>query len=108
MNNNKILEKIHNSVSRGYKKGIVDLSTMQKFDKLCMINAHPIKPEEIQHIRKDIAKVSQPEFAKLLSISPSTVAKWEIGDKKPSGTALKLLMLIEKKGIDFYLNTFSA
>lgn len=39
-----------------------------------------MKPEEIVHIRKDIAKVTQPEFAKLLSVSLSTVTKW--GNRK--------------------------
>lgn len=104
---NKILEKIHRSVTSAYEKGIVDLPTMQKFDKLCMIDSHPMLPKEIVHIRKDIAKVTQPEFAKLLNISSSTVAKWETGNKNPQGTALKLLNLIERKGIDFYLKTFA-
>jgi putative transcriptional regulator len=103
----KILEKVHKSVTKAYKKKIIDLSTMQKFDKLCMIDSHPMCPEEIVHIRKDIAGVTQLEFAKLLSITPSTVAKWETGNKNPRGTSLKLLNLIERKGIDFYLRTFS-
>lgn len=33
----RILKEIHDSVSRGYAAGIIDLSTMQKFDNLCMI-----------------------------------------------------------------------
>ncbi len=35
--------------------------------------------------------------------SVSTVQKWEIGDKKPSGPSLKLLDLIARKGIDVVL-----
>jgi len=105
--NNKILNNIHDAVTGFYKAGVVNLSTMQKYDKLCLIDSHEMKPEEIQHIRKDIAGVSQPDFAKLLSISSSTVAKWETGNKKPTSTALKLLNLIERKGIDFYLKTFA-
>ena len=80
---------------------------MQKFDKLCMIEGHEMLPDEIQHIRKDIAKVSQPEFAKLLSVSPSTIKQWEQGNKRPSGLALRVLNLIERKGIDYYLEAFS-
>jgi putative transcriptional regulator len=30
----------------------------------------------------------------------STVQKWEIGQKKPTGTARKLLHLVEKRGLD--------
>jgi putative transcriptional regulator len=33
----------------------------------------------------------------------STVQKWEIGEKRPGGTALKLLDLIERKGLDAVL-----
>lgn len=105
--NKRALKEMHEFMSEAYQAGVIDLKTMQKYDKLCMIEVHEMKPEEIQHIRKDIAKVTQPEFAKLLSISPSTVAKWETGNKKPSGLALKLLNLIERKGINFYLNTFA-
>ena len=32
--------------------------------------------------------------------SLSTVRKWEVGDKKPGGPSLKLLNLIERKGLE--------
>lgn len=35
------------------------------------------------------------------------LAKWETGNKKPSGIALKILNLIQRKGIDFYLQAFA-
>ena len=103
----RILKEIHESVTSGYEAGVVDLKTMQKYDKLCMIDTHAMKPDEIQHIRKNIAKVTQPEFARILSVSNSTIAKWETGNKKPSGLALKVLNLIQRKGIDFYLQAFA-
>lgn len=103
----KILKEIHESVNRGYTAGVVDLDTMQKFDKICMVDSHIMKPEEIRNIRKNIARVTQPEFAKILSVSPSIIAKWETGNKKPSVLALRILNLIERKGIDFYLQVFA-
>ena len=39
-------------------------------------------------------------FAALLNTSVSTIQKWEIGQKRPTGTALKLLHLVQKKGLD--------
>ena len=36
-------------------------------------------------------------------MSVSTIAQWERGVKKPSGAALKLLNLIEEKGIAILL-----
>lgn len=47
----------------------------------------------------ETARVSQAVFARLLNTSLSTVQKWEIGQKKPTGTALKLLHLVQKRGI---------
>ncbi|MDA8150926.1 MAG: hypothetical protein M0041_07385 [Nitrospiraceae bacterium] len=38
-------------------------------------------------------------FASVLNMSLSTVQKWEIGEKRPSGPSLKLLSLVEKKGL---------
>ncbi len=52
--------------------------------------------------REAIARshVSQAVFAALLNTSVSTVQKWEIGQKRPTGTALKLLHLVQKNGLD--------
>jgi putative transcriptional regulator len=56
-------------------------------------------PEQIKRIRER-AHVSQAVFAALLNTSVSTVQKWEIGQKRPTGTALKLLHLVRKNGLD--------
>jgi len=55
--------------------------------------------EEIKQIR-ETSSVSQAIFAVLLNTSISTVKKWEIGQKKPTGAALKLLHLVQKKGLE--------
>jgi putative transcriptional regulator len=47
--------------------------------------------------------VSQAAFAAVINTSVSTVQKWEIGDKKPSGPSLKLLTLIQRKGLEAVL-----
>jgi putative transcriptional regulator len=44
--------------------------------------------------------VSQAVLAAVLNTRVSTVQKWESGDKKPSGPSLKLLNLIERRGLD--------
>ena len=58
----------------------------------------PRTAEEIKALRAR-EKISQPVLARVLNVSPSTVKHWEIGDKHPSGAALKLLNLIFKKGL---------
>ena len=42
----------------------------------------------------------QPVFARYLNTSESTVQKWETGQKRPSGMALKLLHIVEKHGLE--------
>lgn len=49
-----------------------------------------IKPSEIRAIRKRL-NVSQAIFAAMLNVPPITEKKWENGERKPSGAALKLL-----------------
>jgi putative transcriptional regulator len=45
-------------------------------------------------------RMSQAVFAAVLNTSTSTVQKWEIGAKRPSGPSLKLLNVIHSKGVD--------
>ncbi|OGA35670.1 MAG: transcriptional regulator [Betaproteobacteria bacterium RIFCSPLOWO2_12_61_14] len=61
-------------------------------DRLCLPPVEALQPEEIKKIREK-SRVSQAVFAALLNTSVSTVQKWEIGQKRPTGTALKLLHL---------------
>lgn len=57
-----------------------------------------LEPEQIKRIRER-SRVSHAVFARLLNTSVSTVQKWEIGQKRPTGTALKLLDLVQKRGL---------
>lgn len=46
------------------------------------------------------ARQSQAVFAAVLNTSVSTAQMWEIGQKSPSGPSLKLLDVIDRKGIE--------
>lgn len=61
-----------------------------------------LQPEQIKKIRVT-ANVSQSVFATLLNTSVSTVQKWEVGQKRPTGIALKLLNLEQTKGLEIVL-----
>jgi putative transcriptional regulator len=78
---------------------VIDQVTMPQFDTLCLPPVATLRPAEIKRIRER-SRVSQAEFAALLNTSVSTVQKWEIGQKRPTGTALKLLNLVQKNGLD--------
>ena len=43
--------------------------------------------------------VSQPVFARYLNVSKNLVSDWERGVKKPGGPALRLLAVVQKKGL---------
>ena len=94
-----ILEAVHATAKVLHKSGVMDQVTLREFDRLCLPPVEPLQPEQIKHIRES-SRVSQAVFARLLNTSLSTVQKWEIGQKKPTGTALKLLHLVQQRGLE--------
>ena len=66
---------------------------------MCLRPIEQLEPIQIKNIRES-ENVSQAVFAAILNTSLSTVQKWEIGQKRPTGTALKLLSLVKKGGLD--------
>ena len=99
MKKSRILEAVHETAIGLYEAGVMDQVTMRDFDLLCLPKIEKLEPQKIKAIR-ETAQVSQAVFAALLNTSVSTVQKWEIGQKRPSGTALKLLHIVEKRGLD--------
>lgn len=95
----RILQEVHEMASDLYHVGLIDKRRMREFDALCHLDVHEMPPEKIKRLREK-AHVSQAVFAAVLNTSVSTVQKWEVGDKRPSGPSLKLLNLVEKKGLE--------
>ncbi|NGZ08074.1 MAG: DNA-binding transcriptional regulator [Nitrospira sp. LK70] len=93
-----ILEAVHTTATGLHKAGVMDRITLREFDQLYVPPIVPLKPEQIKEIR-EASRVSQAVFAALLNTSVSTVQKWEIGQKRPTGTALKLLHLVQQRGL---------
>lgn len=100
----KILDAVHHSASASalYRAGLMNKHTMQEFDALCLAPVRKLSKTQIVKIRRK-AGVIQPVFAQYLNVSKSTVARWEQGEKLPSGPALKLLNLVDRKGLDALL-----
>jgi len=71
---------------------------MRKFDGPCLAKSPSYEALQIKKIRQR-ANVSQHTFAMYLNTSQSTIQKWEAGTQKPSGMALKLLDIVQKRGI---------
>jgi putative transcriptional regulator len=91
-------EAIHSAVAGMAEAGTIDKVTLREFDAMCIDTEITFAPEEIKQLRER-SHLSQPVFARYLNTSESTVQKWESGAKRPSGTALKLLAVVEKHGI---------
>lgn len=94
----EILEAVHETARVLPAAGVMSQVTMREIDRLCVSPVPQLAPAQIKHIRESTC-VSQAVFARLLNTSPSTVQKWEIGQKRPTGTALKLLHLVQKGGL---------
>jgi len=92
-----ILEAVHETALGLHQAGAMDQVTLREFERLCLPPVEPLKPEQIKQIREN-SRVSQAVFARLLNTSTSTVQKWEIGQKRPTGTALKLLHRGQERG----------
>ena len=99
MTKSRILEAVHETAMDMFEAGVMDQITMREFDIMCLPKIEKLEPQKIKAIR-ETAQVSQAVFAAVLNTSVSTVQKWEIGQKRPSGTALKLLHIVEKRGLE--------
>jgi len=95
---NSLLNNIHTSAKGLHKAGLMSMETMQTFDALCLPPVKELTPKEIKQLRLK-EHVSQSVFAAYLNITPSTIKKWETGEKHPRGTSLKLLNLVAGKGL---------
>ncbi len=95
---NNLKQAIYETAQDLHNAGIIDDVRMGKYNKLNVPAIHEFKPEEVKQLRLN-ENVSQSMLAAYLNISVSAIRKWETGEKKPSGLALRLLNLIEKKGL---------
>lgn len=83
-----LMEGLHEAIL--YERGLIDLRTT--------VFVIPDKPpqlskKKIKALRENVLGVSQPLFAQILGVSPAAVKAWEQGNKKPSGTARRLMQL---------------
>lgn len=97
-----IAESITSTVMDLNRSGVVDDITLKIIQKLCLPEIKDYTPAKIISIRKRF-KLSQAALASVFNISPSTVQKWEQGNKKPAGASRKLLDIMERKGLEALL-----
>ena len=99
MYKSEALAAIHETASDMFDAGVIDKQTMRGFDESCLTTVHGFTGEEIRALRER-EEVSQTVFAHYLNVTKDSVSQWERGQKKPVGAALKLLSLVERKGLE--------
>ena len=94
----KIIESLRGDLAALHETGAISKVTMREFDAICPPPVREFSATDVKHLREGL-KFSQPVFAHHLHTSASTVRKWEQGESRPAGTALKLLNVIADKGL---------
>ena len=94
-----ISEATHEVDQDLYALGFINKRKMQKYNAF---DIQPVPQYDQKKIRdlRDRYQLSQSVLATVLNTSLSTVCQWEIGDKHPSGPSLKLLNLLDRKGLE--------
>jgi putative transcriptional regulator len=95
----RLLEAVHDTACDLNQLGFIDKHTMREYDLLCIEPVSVYSPKQIRCLRERY-RLSQAVLASVLNTSLSTIQKWEIGDKHPSGPSLKLLNILDRKGLE--------
>ena len=95
----KLLEAVHETAAGLHKIGLIDKRKMEQYNLFCLKKIPNYTPNKIKTLRKRY-HISQAVLAVVINTSLSTIRKWEIGDKHPSGPSLKLLNILDTQGIE--------
>jgi putative transcriptional regulator len=98
----KLLKALHETAEGLHQAGAMDTVTLREFDALCVPPVKEYSATQIKRLRQR-TRASQAVFAACLNTSPSTVQKWEQGQKRPNGPSLKLLNLVDRQGLEILL-----
>lgn len=91
------MNNIYESIVTGLTEAIEDMQSKEKKLKRRVVTIVPVKEyaaDEIKAIRKSTG-LSQKLFAGYMGVSDKTVEAWESGKNRPSGTASRLLSMME-------------
>lgn len=98
----KIIESLREDLTTLHQAGAISKVTMRQFETLFPAPVREFSAADIKQLR-EVLNFSQPVFAHHLHTTASTVRKWEQGETRPTGPALKLLNVIADKGLQAIL-----
>ncbi len=96
------MDAVHEAALDLHAAGFIDKRRMRQYEALCLDPMPAYSSKSIRELR-DRYRVSQAVLAAVLNTSLSTVRQWEIGEKRPSGPSVKLLNLLDRKGLQALL-----
>jgi putative transcriptional regulator len=96
---NKVQETLSEMAKDLHEVGAIDKITLRKFDVKSLPSVPDYTAQQISLIRHKLG-FSQAVFAAWLNVTSRAVKKWEQGETKPGGATLKLLSIVDKKGIE--------
>jgi putative transcriptional regulator len=97
-----LMDAVFETATDLHRLGFIDKRKMQNYEALCLQPVPQFDSERIKALRSKL-NLSQAALASVLNTSLSTVRKWEVSDKHPSGPSSKLLDLLERKGLEVVL-----
>jgi putative transcriptional regulator len=92
------LAAIHETASDLHEAGVMDKRTLRGFDELCLTSVRLMSAADIRALRAR-ERVSQAVFARYLNVTTGLISQWERGEKRPAGASLKLLNLVDRRGL---------
>lgn len=94
----RIQEAVGDTTADLRRLGFIDKRKQRNVKALLLKPVRRYEGKQIRELRRRV-RLSQTVLASLLNTSASTVRKWEIGEKNPSGPSLKLLDMLDRKGL---------
>ena len=91
------MASVYDSIMTGLTEALEDAGSKDKKLKRRVVSVIPVKvynADEIQDIRRKTG-LSQKLFASYMGVSLETVEAWEAGTNHPSGTASRILSMME-------------
>lgn len=98
----RLIRSLRRDMAALHKMGAISTVTWREFQALSVPPVRPFDAADIKKLRTRL-NYSQPVFANLLNTTASTIRKWEQGETRPTGPALKLLNVIADKGLEAIL-----
>ena len=98
----KVLKSIRGDLEALCDEGLTSQVTLRNFDERNASKYEEITGEQIKKLRGDL-HISQGVLAKYMNMSPVSIQKWERGESKPTGAALRLLNIINNHGLTVVL-----